>query len=117
MSRWHYLVAVPPAATLDTIFDALANQPRREIVARLARGPMTTPEVGRHFGFSKQALSRHVGVLEGAGLVKRTVRGRVHELSLVPTPLGEVSDWVTQIRRGWESSLDRLDDVLRSADD
>jgi DNA-binding transcriptional ArsR family regulator len=88
------------AAVLDAVFDALANGPRRDIVRRLALGPLTTPEVGRHFGFSKQALSRHVAVLEGAGLIQRTVRGRVHELALAPAPLGEVSTWVTEIRRG-----------------
>ena len=58
--------------SLDAVFDALANQPRREIVSRLARGPMTTPELGRLFGFSKQALNRHVGLLDNAGLITRT---------------------------------------------
>jgi DNA-binding transcriptional ArsR family regulator len=105
-----------PAGTLDTVFDALANQPRREIITRLARGAMTTPEVGRHFGFSKQALNRHVSLLEGAGLIERTLRGRVHELAIVPARFGEVSAWVTEVRRGWEASLDRLDDVLRRTD-
>jgi DNA-binding transcriptional ArsR family regulator len=99
---------------LDSAFDALANQPRREIVARLSRGAMTTPEVGRHFGFTKQALSRHVQVLERAGLVERLVRGRVHELKLMPQPLGEISDWVSTLRGGWEANLDRLDDIMRS---
>jgi hypothetical protein len=77
---------------------------------------MTTPEVGRHFGFSKQALSRHVGVLEGAGLIRRTPLGRVHRLALVPAPLDDVSTWVGELRRGWETSLDRLDEVLGRAD-
>jgi DNA-binding transcriptional ArsR family regulator len=101
---------------LDLVFDALASEPRREIVARLSAGPATTPDIGRHFGFTKQALSRHVAVLEGAGLIQRVARGRVHKLSLVPAPLGEVSGWLAEIRRGWEANLDRLDAVLRSAD-
>jgi len=105
------------SSTLDGVFDALANRPRREMVARLARGPMTTPEIGRHFGFSKQALSKHVGVLEGAGLIERTVRGRVHELTLVHAPLRNVSGWVAEIRRGWEASLDRLGEIVGSDDD
>jgi len=105
-----------PAGELDALFDALANRPRRQIVARLASGPMTTPEVGRHFGFSKQALSRHVGVLEGAGLIERTVRGRVHELALVPNRLDEVATWVTVVRRRWEANLDRLGEVLGGSD-
>jgi len=103
--------------SLDAVFDALANQPRREIVSRLARGPMTTPELGRLFGFSKQALNRHVGLLDNAGLITRTARGRVHELALVPVPLGQIVSWATEIRRGWEASLDRLDEVLRRIDD
>jgi DNA-binding transcriptional ArsR family regulator len=102
---------------LDQVFDALANQSRREIVARLSRGPVTTPEIGRQFGFSKQALSRHLSLLEDAGLIQRLARGRVHELSLVPVPLGEVAGWLADIRRGWETNLDRLDAVLRSSGD
>jgi DNA-binding transcriptional ArsR family regulator len=102
---------------LDIILDALANEPRREVLVRLAAGPMTTPEVGRGFGFSKQALSRHIAILESAGLVRRTVRGRVHDLTLVRAPLTEVSGWLAEIERGWQSSLDRLDAVLRSRND
>jgi DNA-binding transcriptional ArsR family regulator len=115
LTIWHgsiYRVGV----ALDQVFDALANQSRREIVARLSRGSVTTPEIGQRFGFSKQALSRHLALLEGAGLIQRLARGRVHELSLVPAPLGEVSGWLAEIRRGWETNLDRLDEVLRSSD-
>jgi DNA-binding transcriptional ArsR family regulator len=90
----------------------LANQIRRDIVTRLARGSMTTPEVGRQFGFSRQALSRHVGLLEKAGLIQRVSHGRVHRLSVVPGRLEGVSTWVSSVRRGWESSLDRLEAVL-----
>jgi DNA-binding transcriptional ArsR family regulator len=92
-------------AALDAVFDALANERRREIVTRLARGPMTTPEIGRHFGFTKQAISRHVGLLEGAGLVSRTPHGRVHELALVPRRLDDVVGWVSELRRGWAVGL------------
>jgi DNA-binding transcriptional ArsR family regulator len=102
----------PRDAALDPIFGALANQTRREIVARLARGPMTTPAIGRLFGFSRQALSRHVGLLEQAGLIQRVPLGRVHELAIVPRRLESVSSWVSTVRGGWESSLDRLDAVL-----
>jgi DNA-binding transcriptional ArsR family regulator len=99
------------------ILDALANEPRREVLVRLSAGPMTTPEVSRGFGFSKQALSRHIAILEDAGLIRRTVRGRVHDLALVRAPLTEVSGWLAEIERGWQSSLDRLDVVLRSKSD
>jgi DNA-binding transcriptional ArsR family regulator len=101
---------------LDVIFDALASEPRRQIVARLSAGPLPTPELSRRFGFTKQALSKHIAILESAGLVRRTVRGRVHDLALVRDPLTEVTGWLTEVERGWEASLDRLDEVLRSTD-
>jgi DNA-binding transcriptional ArsR family regulator len=103
---------VSDGAVLDGVFDALANERRREIVARLARGSMTTPEIGRYFGFTKQALSRHVGLLEGAGLVSRRRRGRVDEVTLVPRQLDDLVSWVNELRRGWTASLDRLAEVL-----
>ena len=93
---------------LDVIFDALASEPRRQIVARLSAGPLATPELGRRFGFTKQALSKHIAILEGAGLVRRTVRGRVHDLALVQAPLTEVTGWLTEVQRGWQASLDQL---------
>ena len=101
------------AAVLDAVFDALANDRRRDIVMRLARRPMTTPEIGRHFGFTKQALSRHLAVLEGAGLVSRVARGRVHTLALSPQRLDSVARFVSELRSGWAASLERLDEVLR----
>ena len=100
------------AATLDATFDALASEPRRAIVEQLGEGSLTTPELGRQFDFSKQALNRHVAVLERAGLVRRVPRGRVHELHLVSDPLVEVVDWIQVRRAGWEANLDRLDDLL-----
>jgi DNA-binding transcriptional ArsR family regulator len=98
-------------------FDALASEARREIVARLAHGPSTTPEIGRRFGFSKQALNRHLVVLEDVGLLARTLVGRVHELRLVPTPLDEVSSWIETVRSAWGANLDRLGQVLEGNDD
>jgi DNA-binding transcriptional ArsR family regulator len=102
---------------LDAVFQGLANESRREIVERLARGPMTTPEIGRRFGFTRQALNRHVSLLEEAGLVSRTLHGRVHELQLVPQRLDAVTRWVSHLRAGWTASLDRLDEVLRERKD
>ena len=105
------------AQALDTVFDALASSNRREILTRLARGAMTTAEVGRHFPFTKQALSRHIALLEDAGLISRTTAyGGVRELTLVPQPLDGIANWVNHLRRGWAASLDRLDDVLRGND-
>ncbi len=101
------------ALALDAAFDALASQPRREIVARLCRGPLATRDVAEGFAFTKQALSRHLALLEGAGVVARAASGRNHILTLVPAPLVGVSDWVEEIRRGWTASFDRLDAILR----
>ena len=97
---------------LDTVFDALANEARRDIVVRLSRGRSTTPELGRDFAMSKQALNRHIRVLEEAGLVERRLRGRVHELTLVPDQLEGVSGWARSIRQNWSLNLDRLETVL-----
>ena len=97
---------------LDAVFDALANASRREIVARLVNGPLTTPEIGEYFTFSKQALNRHVELLEASGIVTRRARGRVHELRIAPGPLDSVVRWIGELRRGWAASLDRLDEVL-----
>lgn len=104
------------AAALDRTFDALANQPRREIVARLAGGGLSTRDLAQHFSFTKQALSRHLSLLEGAGVVERAASGRAHLLTLRPQPLVGVSDWVTEIRRGWTANFDRLDAILREGE-
>ncbi|MBV9720102.1 MAG: winged helix-turn-helix transcriptional regulator [Candidatus Eremiobacteraeota bacterium] len=103
-------------ASLGAVFGALANEQRRAIVVRLAQSSVSTPEVASQFEFTKQALSRHVAILEDAGLVRRTMRGRTYDLVLVPEPLDHISRWLVEIRRGWCASLDRLDQVLRSKD-
>ena len=104
------------AAALDLTFDALANQPRREIVARLSSGGLSTRELAGHFSFTKQALSRHLALLESAGVVERTPLGRAHLLTLAPQSLAGVSDWVSEIRRGWTASFDRLDAILKEGE-
>ena len=101
--------------SLDALFGALANGRRRAIVARLAGGRATTPQIGRRFRLTRQALNRHVALLERAGVVTRTLRGREHEVELVPARLDEVTDFVAQLRRGWSASLDRLGEVLRES--
>ena len=105
------------SVVLDRTFDALANEHRRRIVNQLTAGPLDTPTLGSRFALSKQGLSRHLIVLQDAGLVERRLRGRVHQLSLQAAPLDGVSDWVTEVRRGWEANLDRLNQILREAND
>jgi DNA-binding transcriptional ArsR family regulator len=102
---------------LDNIFDALANEQRRNIVAQLARGPTTTPAIARQYGFTKQALSRHIGLIENAGLIARVRRGRVDNLSLVPAGLDSVTRWVLELKAGWTASLNRLDQILDDVGD
>ena len=102
-------------ATPDLAFDALANAARRDIVARLSRGGATTPELGREFAMTKQALHRHVRVLEEGGLIERRLRGRVHELNLVPDQLESISNWASGILNNWSFNLDRLESVLEES--
>lgn len=108
-------MAVAEVRDLDAVFAALANETRREIVAGLAAGPTTTPEIGRRFAFSRQALNRHLLALEEAGLVERSLDGRVHTISLVPQGLDEVASWTDHIRTAWLGNLDRLGAVLGDA--
>lgn len=101
------------SATLDSVFDALANESRREIVDHLSSGTATTPELGRRFAFTKQALNRHLQVLEEAGLVERRLQGRVHELHLVGTPFDELSGWAATVAANWNHNFDRLGQILK----
>jgi DNA-binding transcriptional ArsR family regulator len=103
---------VPADNQLDLLFGALANRSRRELVLRLRRGPLVTPQIGKHFEITKQALSRHISVLRDAGLVTAKTRGRVQELSLNATQLDRITRWVHELQRGWAASLERLDEVL-----
>jgi DNA-binding transcriptional ArsR family regulator len=97
---------------LNDVFGALANEERRLMLRQLRHGPMATPSIAARFDFTKQALSRHLAVLEHAGLIERTTRGRVRHVSLVPAPLGRVSNWLFELQRGWQASLQRLDRAL-----
>ena len=105
-----------PTATLDRTLDALGNEHRRRIVDRLATGSVDTPLLGEQFSMSKQALNKHLVVLEAAGLVRRERHGRVHTVHLQTGPLGSIVDWVGQVRQGWESSFDRLGQLLEEGD-
>ena len=93
---------------LDGIFAALADPTRREMVARLAEGPATVGELGEPFGITKPAVTKHVKVLERAGLLERRRDGRVHRCRLNPEALEEAEAWIDHHRRFWEASLDRL---------
>ena len=93
-------------------FKALAHPLRREIVERLAHGPATVSEATGGFGVSKPTISRHVKVLEEAGVVVRTVAGRTHRLALDLDALGEPVEWIDRQRAAWERVFDAVDVYL-----
>ena len=93
---------------LDAVFHALGDRTRRALLARLTRTPAMITELARPFAMSLPAVSRHVRVLEQAGLIVRTVDGRVHRCALNAAPLGSVAAWLRHYRRFWEGNLDSL---------
>ena len=99
---------------LDRSFSVLADSTRRAILSTLAQGPATVQEVAEPFPMSAPAVSRHLKVLERAGLVTRTTRAQWRTLSLQPEPLDEVSAWLEQQRRDWNLRLDALEQHLET---
>src|ERR687896_1837380 len=94
---------------LDETFGALANATRRAILARLAEGPANVNELAEPFDLTLPAISKHIKVLERAGLVVRGQRAQFRPCTLDPTPLEEVSTWAEQYRPVWEARFDRMD--------
>jgi DNA-binding transcriptional ArsR family regulator len=106
------------AERLDSIFAALADQTRRAILARLMAGEATVTELAEPFEMSLPAVSKHLKVLEKAGLIARGREAQWRPCRLEADPLREVADWVEGYRRFWEQSQERyqrLDDYLRRA--
>ena len=100
------------AAYLDATFAALADPTRRAILARLASGAATVNELGEPFDLSQPAISKHLKVLERAGLVSTDRDGQRRPRRLQPARLAEASGWLEQYRKFWETSFDRLDEML-----
>jgi DNA-binding transcriptional ArsR family regulator len=98
---------------LDATFAALADPTRRAILARLASGEASVTELARPFEMSLPAVSKHLKVLERAGLIARGRAAQWRPCRLEAAPLKDASDWLEEYRRFWEQSLDRLDDYLR----
>jgi DNA-binding transcriptional ArsR family regulator len=98
--------------TLDHAFGALSDPTRRAIIASLAEGERTVSEVAAPFAISLPAVSRHLKVLQSAGLVQRAVRGRVHWLSLPSEPSPEMVAWVDRYRGFWARRFDALAEFL-----
>jgi DNA-binding transcriptional ArsR family regulator len=101
-----------PPAQLDATFAALADPTRRAILARLAAGDASVAELARPFAMSQPAVSKHLRVLERAGLVSRRRQAQRRPRRLEPRPLAEATRWLERYRRYWEGNFQRLDAVL-----
>jgi DNA-binding transcriptional ArsR family regulator len=100
------------ARRLDRVYGAIADPTRRAILGTLAGGEVNVGTLARRFPISFNGVSKHVKVLEQAGLVRRSVRGREHWLRLRPQPLRDASRWLEHYREFWETRLDALEDFL-----
>jgi DNA-binding transcriptional ArsR family regulator len=102
------------AQTLDAVFHALSDPTRRSMLHRLLAGERTITELAEPCAMSLAGASKHVRVLERAGLVRRTIRGRTHRCRLDAAPLADARAWLERYRRYWTSRLDALETLLRS---
>ena len=97
---------------LDAAFSALADPTRRAILARLALGEATVMELAEPFEMTQPAVSRHIKVLEGAGLILRRVEGTKRPCRLAPAAVNEIDQWLAMLRQALSANYNRLDDVL-----
>jgi DNA-binding transcriptional ArsR family regulator len=97
---------------LTSTFAALADPTRRAILARLALGETSVTELAKPFEMSMPAVSKHLKVLERAGLIARSREAQSRPCRLAPGPLQDAANWIEEYRRFWEASLDRLEDYL-----
>ena len=103
---------MPATAQLDATFAALADPTRRAILGRLARGDASVSELARPFKVSQPAISKHLKVLERAGLIARGRDAQRRPCRIVGKPLAAANAWLQDFRRFWEESFERLDDLL-----
>ena len=103
----------PSGYSLDATFAALADPTRRAILVRLANGEATVTELAGPFDMSQPAISKHLKVLERAGLITRGREAQRRPRKLEPRPLAEATDWIERYRRVWEANFARLDAVLQ----
>lgn len=104
--------ALAPSERLDATFAALADPTRRAILARLAAGDASVTELARPFAMSQPAISKHLKVLERAGLISRGQDAQRRPARIEAKPLAVVSGWLERYRRIWEGNFQRLDEVL-----
>jgi len=101
---------------LDDTLVALADDTRRSILQRLAGGDARVTDIAAPFAISLNSVSKHIRILERAGLVRRRIAGRDHFLSLDPAPLDAAAAWLQRERAAWTARLDRLEAALRAED-
>lgn len=99
---------------LDRLFSALSDATRRAMLMRLSEREMSVMELAEPFAMSKPAITKHLKVLEKAGLLRRQIVGRTHRCRLAPQPLGEVAQWIAFYEKFWNTKLDALDDYLNA---
>jgi DNA-binding transcriptional ArsR family regulator len=103
------------AQSLDLVFSALSNPTRRAILARLSEKDWTVTELAAPFDMSLPAISKHLQILEDAGIISKTREGRVHHCRLEPAPLAKAASWLGFYERMWKRQLDSLADLLGDA--
>jgi DNA-binding transcriptional ArsR family regulator len=101
--------------SLDLVFSALSNPTRRAILARLSEKDWTVTELAAPFDMSLPAISKHLQILEDAGIISKTREGRVHHCRLEPAPLAKAASWLGFYERMWKRQLDSLADLLGDA--
>ncbi|MGF9763879.1 metalloregulator ArsR/SmtB family transcription factor [Microvirga sp. 0TCS3.31] len=104
------------APHLDTVFHALGDATRRRMLRDLAQAERTVSQLAEPFAISLAAASKHIKVLENAGMIRREVRGRTHLCRLDPGPLASAHEWLSMYERFWTDRLDALDRLLREED-
>ncbi|MGF1574256.1 MAG: ArsR/SmtB family transcription factor [Sumerlaeia bacterium] len=101
------------AKRLDTVFKAVSDSTRRAILQQLSTGPKAVVEVAKGFSMSLPSVSKHIRVLEDAGLIKRRVEGRVHHLHLNAKPMKEATEWLEFYHQYWSLKLNSLERYLQ----
>ena len=101
---------------LDDTLIALADETRRDILQRLSAGEARVTELASPYDISLNSVSKHIRILERAGLVRRRISGRDHYLSLDPAPMDGVAAWIQRERAAWTARLDKLEAALRAED-
>ena len=107
-------MSLTPTDTLSLTFSALADPTRRQILARLANGAMSVTQLAEPLEMTQPAVSKHLKVLERAGLIVRGREAQLRPARLQAAPLKEASDWVDEFRQHWEDSFDKLDAYIKT---